>query len=259
MEVGNSPPHGERGDSSNRGGTTTGEPGKFERSGKAKKKTNNAAIDPVISGNPSAGHCNSGFTSSTGEGSSGGGGGSGGSGLAENTRPERVYKNLRQPSGDRDPDMRKTGKYDEIMIQRKIRGEHESVNTGPGVECFDCGSFFMEGGNRSLFANLDENKNDLLVISTSFKPSTAQHGLAPAARPATTFYRCVMREMTGKGEKTHYTHGPEHAADDAVQEGDVPSDYPDRRRPPPGARHNFPYNTGKALSSGGQCNPNWIP
>jgi hypothetical protein len=106
MEVGNSPPHGERGDSSNRGGTTTGEPGKFARSGKAKKKTNNAAMDPVISGNPSAGHCNSGFTSSTGEGSSGGGGGSGGSGLAENTRPERVYKNLRQPSGDRDPDMR---------------------------------------------------------------------------------------------------------------------------------------------------------
>jgi hypothetical protein len=46
------------------------------------------------------------------------------------------------------------------------------VNTGPGVECFDCGSFFMEGGNRSLFANLDENKNDLLVISTSFNRST---------------------------------------------------------------------------------------
>jgi hypothetical protein len=84
------------------------------------------------------------------------------------SEPECVYKNLWRPSGDRDPDMRKTAKYDEIMIQRKIRGEHEAVNCGPGVEGFDCGSFFMAGDNRSLYANMEESTNDLLVSSTSF-------------------------------------------------------------------------------------------
>ncbi len=65
-----------------------------------------------------------------------------------------------------------SGRYEEIMIQRKIRGQHESVNTGPGVECFECGSFFEEGDNRSFMADLDENKDELLVSSTSFNRST---------------------------------------------------------------------------------------
>ncbi len=47
--------------------------------------------------------------------------------------PDPVYKNLRRPLGDKDPDMRRSGRYEEIMIQRKIRGQHESVNNGPGV------------------------------------------------------------------------------------------------------------------------------
>jgi hypothetical protein len=109
-----------------------------------------------------------------------------GDGTDENNEPERVYKNLRRPSGDRDLDMRKTGRHDEIMIQRKIRGEHESLNTRPGVECFDRRSFFMEGDNRSLYADLDENKNELLVSSSSFNESTwacssceASHELLP--------------------------------------------------------------------------------
>jgi hypothetical protein len=68
--------------------------------------------------------------------------------------------------------MRRSGRYEEIMIQRKIRGQHESVNTGPGVECFECGSFFEEGDNRSFMADLDENKAELLVCSTSFNRST---------------------------------------------------------------------------------------
>jgi hypothetical protein len=36
------------------------------------------------------------------------------------------------------------------------------------VEGFDCGSFYMAGDNRSLYANMEENTNELLVSSTSF-------------------------------------------------------------------------------------------
>jgi hypothetical protein len=36
--------------------------------------------------------------------------GKGGSGTAENTEPERVYKNPKRLSGDRDPDMRETNR-----------------------------------------------------------------------------------------------------------------------------------------------------
>ncbi len=160
MEVGNSPPHGQRGGSGSTSGggggdgTSSTDAGKAAKSGKAKRKSNNN-VDPAAAGTsqpvqdmdgPNSGAANSG---QVGE-------------------PERVYKNLRRPSGDRDPDMRKTAKYDEIMIQRKIRGEHEAVNSGPGVEGFDCRSFYMAGDNRSLYANLEESTNDLLVSSTSF-------------------------------------------------------------------------------------------
>ncbi len=157
MEVGNSPPPGQRNGSGNSsggssgGGTAAAEPGRPAKSGKAKKKSNNTG-DPKVAG-------------TSRQAQDGGAGDRGGDPAGE---PERVYKNMRRPSGDRDPDMRKTAKYDEIMIQRKIRGEHEAVNTGPGVEGFDCGSFFMAGDNRSLYANMEESTNDLLVSSTSF-------------------------------------------------------------------------------------------
>ncbi len=161
MEVGNSPPHGQRGGGgSPSGGSGVGGGGssastdaaKAVKSGKAKRKSNNAA-DPAAAG-----------TSQSVQDM--GNGGAANSGMMN--EPERVYKNLRRPSGDRDPDMRKTAKYDEIMIQRKIRGKHESVNSGPGVEGFDCGSFYMAGDNRSLYANMEESTNELLVSSTSF-------------------------------------------------------------------------------------------
>ncbi len=158
MEVGNSPPHGQRGGSGTTSGgggvTAASDPGKVTKSGKAKKKSNNT-VDPTAAG-----------TSQPVQDVDDQNGGSVNGGQAG--EPERVYKNLRHPSGDRDPDMRKTAKYDEIMIQRKIRGEHEAVNSGPGVEGFDCGSFFMAGDNRSLYANMEESTNDLLVSSTSF-------------------------------------------------------------------------------------------
>jgi hypothetical protein len=157
MEVGNSPPPGQRGGirtTNGGGGTAASDPGKVARSGKAKKKSNNT-VEPASAG-----------TSRPVQDVDDQNGGAANGGQAG--EPERVYKNLRRPSGDRDPDMRKTAKYDEIMIQRKIRGEHEAVNSGPGVEGFDCGSFFMAGDNRSLYANMEESTNDLLVSSTSF-------------------------------------------------------------------------------------------
>jgi hypothetical protein len=161
MEVGNSPPppgqrsgSGTTSGSCGGGGTAALDPGKVTKSGKAKKKSNNT-VDPAAAG-----------TSQPVQDVEVLNGGAANGGQAG--EPERVYKNLRRPSGDRDPDMRKTAKYDEIMIQRKIRGEHEAVNSGPGVEGFDCGSFFMAGDNRSLYANMEESTNDLLVSSTSF-------------------------------------------------------------------------------------------
>jgi hypothetical protein len=59
--------------------------------------------------------------------------------------------------------------YEEIMVQRRIRGEHAALGLGPGADMFDCGSFFsMEDDFRFQRACIRENKNDLIISSTSF-------------------------------------------------------------------------------------------
>jgi hypothetical protein len=237
MEVGNSPPHGQRGGSgSTSGGGGVGGGGssgstdaaKAAKSGKAKRKSNNTA-DPAAAG-----------TSQPVQDMGSDNGGAANSGLVN--EPERVYKNLRRPSGDRDPDMRKTAKYDEIMIQRKIRGEHESVNSGPGVEGFDCGSFYMAGDNRSLYANMEESTNDLLVSSTSFNrfnwectSCEMRHDLLPL--------RHERYDWEGGQEALHHIR-PKHAADAALQEGNVSGGAAHRWRPSSGAGNKLPHHPG---------------
>jgi hypothetical protein len=59
--------------------------------------------------------------------------------------------------------------YKEIMVQRRIRGEHAALGLGPGADMFECGSFFsMEDDCRFQRACIRENKNDLIMSSTSF-------------------------------------------------------------------------------------------
>jgi hypothetical protein len=59
--------------------------------------------------------------------------------------------------------------YEEIMVQRRIRGEHAALGLGPGADMFECGSFFsMEDDFRYQRACIRENKNDLIISSTSF-------------------------------------------------------------------------------------------
>ncbi len=55
------------------------------------------------------------------------------------------------------------------MVQRRIRGEHATLGLGPGADMFECGSFFsMEDDLRLQRASVRENKNDLIISSTSF-------------------------------------------------------------------------------------------
>jgi hypothetical protein len=78
------------------------------------------------------------------------------------------YKNLRQPTGEQLQAMKKSVRYEEIMVQRRIRGEHAALGLGPSAENFECGDFHTEGDNRLLKAVLSENRNSLIVCSTSF-------------------------------------------------------------------------------------------
>ena len=78
------------------------------------------------------------------------------------------YKNLRQPTGEQLQVMKKSARYDEIMVQRRIRGDHAALGLGPAAENFECGDFHMEGDNRILKAVVSENRNSLIVCSTSF-------------------------------------------------------------------------------------------
>jgi len=93
----------------------------------------------------------------------------GGSGIqqAGTSGTNAAYKNLRQ--GASASSSKKTVMYEEIMVQRRIRGEHAALGLGPGADMFDCGSFFsMEDDFRYQRACIRENKNDLIVSSTSF-------------------------------------------------------------------------------------------
>jgi hypothetical protein len=83
-------------------------------------------------------------------------------GTAGTSGTNAAYKNLRQGAGA--SSSKKTVMYEEIMVQRRIRGEHAALGLGPGADMFDCGSFFsMEDDFRYQRACIRENKNDLII------------------------------------------------------------------------------------------------
>ncbi len=92
----------------------------------------------------------------------------GSSGQQEGTAgTNAAYKNLRQGAGA--ASSKKSVMYEEIMVQRRIRGEHAALGLGPGADMFECGSFFsMEDDFRYQRACIRENKNVLIISSTSF-------------------------------------------------------------------------------------------
>ncbi len=51
------------------------------------------------------------------------------------------YKNLRQGVAGTGS-TKKSVMYEEIMVQRRIRGEHAALGLGPGADMFQCGDFY---------------------------------------------------------------------------------------------------------------------
>ncbi len=66
-----------------------------------------------------------------------------------------------------------TARNKNIQMQRKLRGEHTAIGSGPAAGTFNtftCGDIFLKGDNRNNKAVLVENNLVLLVSTNSFLP-----------------------------------------------------------------------------------------
>jgi hypothetical protein len=61
-----------------------------------------------------------------------------------------------------------TARNKNIQMQRKLRGEHTAVESGPATDTFMCGDIFLNCDNRDNKAVLVEDNRVLLVSTNSF-------------------------------------------------------------------------------------------
>jgi hypothetical protein len=61
-----------------------------------------------------------------------------------------------------------TACYQNTQMQRKLRGEHTAIGSGPAADTFTCGDIFLKGDNRNNKAVLVKNNLVLLVSTNSF-------------------------------------------------------------------------------------------
>ena len=61
-----------------------------------------------------------------------------------------------------------SARYKNIKTQRQLRGEHTAIGSGPTADCFECGSIFVDGDNRTSRSILVEDTKELVVSTSSF-------------------------------------------------------------------------------------------
>jgi hypothetical protein len=61
-----------------------------------------------------------------------------------------------------------TARYKNIKTQRQLRGEHTAIGSGPTADCYECGSIFVEGDNRTSRSVLLEDTKELIVSTNSY-------------------------------------------------------------------------------------------
>jgi hypothetical protein len=61
-----------------------------------------------------------------------------------------------------------SARYKNIKTQRQLRGEHTAIGSGPSADCFECGSIFVDGDNRTSRSILVEDTKELVVSTSSF-------------------------------------------------------------------------------------------
>jgi hypothetical protein len=62
-----------------------------------------------------------------------------------------------------------TARNNNIQMQRKLRGEHTAIGSGPAADTFTCGDIFLNGDNRNNKAVLVEDNRVQLVSTNSFR------------------------------------------------------------------------------------------
>jgi hypothetical protein len=91
---------------------------------------------------------------------------------ASGTGSSAPYRNFHQDdepvAGSGSSTIFTTARYKNIKTQRQLRGEHTAIGSGPTADCYECGSIFVEGDNRTSRSVLLEDTKELIVSTNSY-------------------------------------------------------------------------------------------
>jgi hypothetical protein len=105
-------------------------------------------------------------------------------GMAGTAGANSAYKNLQQGAGA--APSKKSVMYEEIMVQRRIKGEHAALGLGPGADMFTCG---VSSPWRTTSDISRPASGKTKMISSSAPPASRERtGCVPAVTRGMPYY-----------------------------------------------------------------------